>query len=390
MDQGSQYKTALSLAKRALDYIARYGTPPTPHAYEIFYTVCAGQNAELNEALAEVIADKRQVSARDAERLYEKFLSTDKTTAEMASIGSNMSTEMSGLLTLIDTVSNSTNTYQSSLQKAEQRLASGQPEQNIEAMVQSLLEATQSMARSNAEVSANLETSRAQVEQLEDCLKAAREESSRDPLTGLCNRRQFDIMLDEAILAAGNENTPLSLLMVDIDHFKPFNDEHGHVAGDSALRYVASCLKSNIKEHDTAARYGGEEFVVILSHTSVEHAMSVAERIRHLINSRHLVKKATGESMGRISVSIGVTERQAKDSAESFLHRADMCMYAAKTGGRNRVQHTPVEPSSDQSADQNSDQPEDQLSDQPEEQLSEQPEEQLSEQPIAIAGHMSG
>jgi len=343
VDQGSQYKTALNLAKRALDYIARYGTPPTPHAYEIFYTVCAGQNAELNEALAEIIADKRQISARDAERLYEKFLSTDKSSSEMASIGSNMSSEMSGLLTLIDTVVNSTNTYQSSLQSAERKLASGQSNQNLEAMVHSLLTATQSMAKINTEVSVNLETSRAQVEQLEDCLKAAREESSRDPLTGLCNRRQFDIMLDEAILAAGNANTPLSILLVDIDNFKPFNDEHGHVAVDSALRYVASCLKSNIKDHDTAARYGGEEFVVILSHTSIEHAMSVAERIRHLVNSRHLVKKATGESMGQISVSIGVTERQEDDSAESLLHRADMCMYAAKKGGRNQVRHTPVD-----------------------------------------------
>lgn len=348
MDEGSQYKTALSLAKRALDYIARYGTPPTPHAYEIFYTVCAGQNAELNEALANIIADKRQVSAKDAEHLYEQFLSTDRTSAEMATIGSNMSGEMSGLLKLIDTVAVSANTYQSSLQSAEQKLASGPPNQNFEAMVQSLLSATQTMAQTNAEVSANLETSRAQVEQLEDCLKAAREESSRDPLTGLCNRRQFDIMLDEAILAAGNGNTPLSLLMIDIDNFKPFNDEHGHVAGDSALRYVASCLKSNIKDHDTAARYGGEEFVVILSHTSLEHAMSVAERIRHLVHSRHLVKKATGESMGRISISVGVTEREERDSAESFLHRADMCMYAAKAAGRNQVRHNPEEPSAEQ------------------------------------------
>ncbi len=381
MDQGSQYKTALNLAKRALDYIARYGTPPTPHAFELFYTVCAGQNAELNEALAAIIADRRSVTARDAERLYEKHLSTDRTSAEMASIGSNMSGEMSGLLSLIDTVSNSANSYQSSLQNAEQKLASGQSNQNIEAMVQSLLSATQSMTQTNAEVSANLEISRAQVEQLEDCLKAAREESSRDPLTGLCNRRQFDIMLDEAILAAGNENTPLSLLLIDIDHFKLFNDEHGHVAGDSALRYVASCLKSNIKDHDTAARYGGEEFVVILSHTAVEHAMSVAERIRHLINSRHLVKKATGESMGRISVSIGVTERQEKDSAESFLHRADMCMYSAKTKGRNQVSYSPAEEASEQSVDKPCEQP----SDIP----SEAPTEAPSEEPMLAGEHLS-
>ena len=348
VDDRSQYKNALNLAKRALDYIARYGTPPTPHAYELFYTVCAGLNSDLNEALANIIADKRQVSARDAERLYEEYLSTDITSSKMANIGSQMNSEMSGLLSLIGTAASSANTYQASLQSAEQKLASGPAQQNIEAMVQSLLTATQTMSKTNAEVTANLETSRAQVEQLEDCLKAAREESSRDSLTGISNRRQFDIMLDEAILAAGNTNSPLSLLMIDIDNFKPFNDEHGHVAGDSALRYVASCIKSNIKDHDTAARYGGEEFSVILQHTSLEHAMSVAERIRHLINARHLVKKATGENMGRISVSIGVAERLESDSAETLVHRADMCMYAAKAGGRNQVQHTPIEQHSEQ------------------------------------------
>jgi diguanylate cyclase len=148
-------------------------------------------------------------------------------------------------------------------------------------------------------------------------------------------------LLDEALLASANSGSPTSLLVIDIDHFKGFNDAHGHVAGDSALRYVASCIKSNIKGNDTAARYGGEEFAVILPKTSIEHAMSLAERIRHLVNARHLVKKATGVDMGRISVSVGVTESVDGDSADSLIHRADMCMYAAKNAGRNRVHDTP-------------------------------------------------
>jgi diguanylate cyclase len=341
VDERAQYKTALGLAKRALEYIAKYGTPPTPHAFELFYTVCAGQNSALNQALANVMADKRQLSAGDTEKLHQKFLSPEPPSQTMENIGSKMSNEMTTLLSLLGTAATSANTYQASLQSAEERMNNTSGDQSSTELIRSLHAATQTMAHTNSEVSANLETSRAQVEQLEDCLKEVREESSRDALTGLVNRRRFDILLDEALLGSANSAVPTSLLMIDIDHFKVFNDTHGHVAGDSALRYVASCIKSNIKGNDTAARYGGEEFAVILPNTSIEHAMSLAERIRHLVNARHLVKKTTGVNMGRVAVSIGVTENVEGDRAESFLHRVDMCMYAAKNSGRNQVQDSP-------------------------------------------------
>ena len=345
MDQRLQYKTALGLAKRALDYIARYGTPPTPHAYEVFYTVCAGLNPQLNEALGKVIAEHRHVTAQDAERLYQKYLSPQQLSERVENIGAQMTGEMSALLSLIGSAAASANTYQASLQNAEEQLSHGESQQSSTDLVRALKSATKTMAQTNADVCANLETSRAQVEQLEDCLKLAREESSRDPLTGLVNRRQLELLLDETINRSTTTGQPASLLVVDVDEFKAFTDTHGHVAGDSALRYVASCIKSNIKGKDTAGRYAGDEFAVILPDTSVEHAVSLAERVRHLVNARHLVKKATGESMGHISVSIGVAECAEGDTADSFLHRADKYMYAAKKAGRNRVESSePEEP----------------------------------------------
>jgi diguanylate cyclase len=342
VDERAQYTTSLGLAKRALEYIVRYGTPLTPHAYELFYTVCTGQNAALNKALAEIISEKRKLSASDAEKLFEQFLSSEPSSEKIKTIGSKMSSEMATVLSLLDTATSSANTYQATLQNAEERLNNSSSEQNMSEMIRTLNAATRTMASTNSEVTANLEMTRAQVEQLEDCLKLAREESSRDALTGLVNRRRFDLVLDETLLTSNSSGKPASLLVIDIDHFKAFNDTYGHVAGDSTLRYVASCIKSNIKGQDSAARYGGEEFTIILPNTTIEHAMGLAERIRHLINARHLVKKATGEDMGRVSVSIGVTQNEDGDTSESFLHRADMCMYAAKNAGRNQVRDTPA------------------------------------------------
>lgn len=346
MDEKAQYKAALKLAKRTLDYISRYGTPPTPHAYEVFYTVCAGLNPKLNEAVAAVIAERRKISAADAERLYEEHIAKSAAPEQVQTIGSKMSTEMSGLLALIGTAMQTANTYQSSLMHAEERLETEPDANQTSGMIKMLLSATREMSRANNEVSTNLETSRAQVEQLEDCLKHLREETSKDSLTGLVNRKQIDLALDETLIKSRESKDPFCLMIVDVDHFKQFNDTYGHVAGDSALRFIASCIKSNIKGQDTAGRYGGEEFAVVLPKTTIEHAMSLAERIRHLVNARHLVKKATGESMGRISVSIGVTECKGDEDPETCMARADNCMYAAKDAGRNQVSTTPREQSS--------------------------------------------
>ncbi|MFQ5626393.1 MAG: GGDEF domain-containing protein [Methyloligellaceae bacterium] len=344
MDEHSQHKTALSLAKRTLDYIARYGTPPTPRVYELFYTVCTGLNPDLNNALAAIIAETRNITSDDADKLYSDFLSSEQSAKMMRTIGSQMNSQMSYLLSLLGSATVNANHYQTSLETAEQTLSSGPEPHTADALVQSLLQGTKTMAQTNAEITANLETTRAQVTQLEDCLKVAREETARDPVTGLVNRRQFDLLLDEAILKAAESDRPTSLLIADIDHFKTFNDTHGHIAGDSALRYVASCIKANAKSQDTAARIGGEEFAIIMPNTSIEHAVGVAERIRHLIYSRTLVKKVTKEEMGRISVSVGVTQLLEGDTADSFLDRADMCMYNAKKAGRNQVMDVP-EPS---------------------------------------------
>jgi len=337
VDEQSQYKTALDLAKRTLKYIARYETPPTPCAYELFYTVCTGVNPSLNEALAAIIAKKRKLTAREAEQLYRDYLSSEEAAKMIQDVGAKMNSQLSSLLSLLGNAASNATNYQVSLESAEETLSGGAAPQNTAELVHALLEGTRAMAQTNAQITANLETTRAQVEQLEDCLKLAREESARDTVTGLVNRRQFDLLLDETILKAAESGKPACLLLADIDNFKAFNDTHGHIAGDSALRYVGSCIKANTKSRDTAARVGGEEFALILPNTRIEQAVGVAERIRHLINSRTLVKKTTKEDMGCISVSIGATQLLDDDTAESVFDRADMCMYAAKKAGRNNV-----------------------------------------------------
>ena len=131
--------------------------------------------------------------------------------------------------------------------------------------------------------------------------------------------------------------TSFCLMLLDIDHFKRFNDTWGHQTGDQVLRLVAMTLKSNIKGKDLAARYGGEEFAAILPETDLEGAVIVADNIRKAVQAKELLKRSTNEKLGRITASFGVAMYKPGDSPSSLIERADRCLYAAKHAGRNRV-----------------------------------------------------
>jgi diguanylate cyclase len=125
--------------------------------------------------------------------------------------------------------------------------------------------------------------------------------------------------------------------MIDIDHFKSFNDNYGHLTGDQVLRLVAMALKHSVKGQDITARYGGEEFAVILPNTALRQALTVADNVRRSVMSKQLKKKSTGEILGRVTISAGVSMLQPGDNAHALIDRADACLYAAKRNGRNRV-----------------------------------------------------
>jgi two-component system cell cycle response regulator len=158
-----------------------------------------------------------------------------------------------------------------------------------------------------------------------------------DALTGVYNRRYMDAHLDRKIMEIGNTQKPVSVMMLDIDHFKPVNDTYGHASGDEVLKAVAQRVSGGIRDFDLLARYGGEEFVVIMPSTPAEDSMMVAERLRRIIEAEPF--EVTGnETPVVITASIGVaTTTDPTETAEALLGRADTALYKAKDGGRNQV-----------------------------------------------------
>ncbi|HEV8246594.1 MAG TPA: GGDEF domain-containing protein, partial [Polyangiaceae bacterium] len=161
-------------------------------------------------------------------------------------------------------------------------------------------------------------------------------EATVDGLTGLRNRRFFDGMLSRLYERNRRDGTPLSLLVIDVDHFKKFNDSYGHAAGDDVLKVVAKTLGSCLRPTDQPARYGGEEFVVLLPATKLEGATVAAERLRKAVERAAL--RSDGRDLPPVTVSIGVVELTDHPSASALFGAGDAALYSAKKNGRNRVE----------------------------------------------------
>ncbi len=158
-----------------------------------------------------------------------------------------------------------------------------------------------------------------------------------DGLTGLYNHRYFQETLANELLKSQRHEHPVSLLMIDVDHFKKINDQYGHPQGDLVLKEVAEIIKKTVRSYDAAARYGGEEFAVVLPHADQAHALRVAERIRKGI-ARHDFRGTDGKGPAHLTISIGLacSPLNAKTKAD-FIDRADQALYLAKSEGRNRT-----------------------------------------------------
>jgi len=181
-----------------------------------------------------------------------------------------------------------------------------------------------------------LRRSSVELAKLRGDLRGAVHDALTDPLTGLANRRSFDLEL-RAVGARASRSSPAQLVMADIDHFKRVNDAHGHDVGDEVLRIVGEVLLANVRRDGLVARLGGDEFGLLLSGASPHYTTRIATRLCELLASRPLVVRGHPEVSERITLSIGVAGWQAGESSAEWYARADVALYEAKRRGRNRI-----------------------------------------------------
>ncbi len=331
-----EFKRALGYATLAIDLLRRSQIPPYPQFYELLYTYATGVNPALNARINAIFRDG-DPSIDLAEALYNEFLKASDVNERISTVSERMAQRIADVHEAIDTAIESAESYSNSLAAAQGALDGAQGIEVVREMAQRLLRETQRMQDTNRRLEQKLEASREDIASLQRNLDEVRRESMLDPLTKIYNRKYFDEGLFQSIASAVETGQPLSLLLLDIDHFKNFNDMYGHQTGDQVLRLVAMTLKSNIKGKDIVARYGGEEFAAILPSTDLDGAVILADNIRRAIQAKELLKRSTNEKLGRITASFGVAMYRPHETPAAFIERADQCLYAAKHAGRNRV-----------------------------------------------------
>ena len=334
MTSATNTSPALEYGAKAMQLMGDNSIEPTPGAYGVWYAYASGENPEMNTKINERFEASKPF---DSPFMYEleSLLSApeEQLTDSTIEAGEQLSGKMDNVIELIASVSGDTNRFGKSMQGVSAALTSEISAADLGQVVETIVAATKQMETRSRELEEKLTESKGEVEELRSNLAQARSEALTDQLTGIANRKAFD----EVLLSSIAEASEMCLAMADIDFFKKFNDTFGHQAGDQVLRLVGRCLSNNVKGQDTPARYGGEEFAMILPNTALDDAIKLANHIRETVKSRELVKKSTGENLGRVTMSLGVAQFGMGDTPQTMIARADAALYEAKEQGRNRV-----------------------------------------------------
>ncbi|MBI9088652.1 MAG: diguanylate cyclase [Desulfobacterium sp.] len=329
-DQAGEY------LRLTLGIITKYNLPADPTCYSVWYEYISGKNPPLKKAIDHTIKNKKPIDVSTVKEFYQAYIADkDKT------LTGKLLKEVKGILTdisryVIDTKGDLAGHGQR-LETLAKELDKTEDLEALSAAVEHMIQEAKGLVQSGKHLQGRMTSSSEELASLRKQLEQSRQEAKTDTLTGLLNRRGFEERLHSAMDACLASQAPFSIIMIDLDHFKRINDTFGHLVGDSILKAFANILKQQIKGKDTPARFGGEEFIIMLPDTELEQARAVAESIRKLLADQEWKHKESGRSMGRITISLGISQFRPPESETAMIKRADTALYAAKEGGRNRV-----------------------------------------------------
>ena len=325
-------------ANQALARLLHEGLLPLPQNFELWYAYYAQTKLEVVRALDTLLAKQQPITDAQCEGIHQLFLSESKHNDSVRETGARIQATISGMSSRVDEARTATQHYNQALQAAADRLQTEAGADEIRSTVRGVLENTSAMMSQNQQLEEALAQSSLLMQGLERDLEEVRRQSLTDGLTALANRKAFDNEIARLSQLAQQGGGSFCLLMLDIDHFKVFNDTYGHPVGDEVLRLVARTLGQGVRSGDMAARYGGEEFAILLPGTSLEGALTLANALRVKIEGMALVRRKSGDKLGRVTLSGGLAEVLVGESTDTLIARADAALYQAKHRGRNRIE----------------------------------------------------
>lgn len=327
---------AAEYLRLTLGKLGELGLPATSRHYALFYVYHSGRSEELNKRIDEILDNNETFSEALVEDLFSQYVCKCEG-IDLESLNQELLQAVAQILgAIVDFAGQAALSNRSLAGHLEKMSKTNHPAEILREAA-SIISDTRSFIDNTQIFEESMRETTVQIEILQEELVQARQEATIDALTGLQNRRGLDKKLEIALEATSSEQKPLCILMIDIDHFKTINDNHGHLIGDKVLISVARLLSNQVRGDDYIARYGGEEFVVVLQHTPITAAFTVAEKIRGAVERLKLKQVKTGKALEQITVSLGVASFRFGESKEDLLHRCDEALYRAKHLGRNRA-----------------------------------------------------
>ena len=318
-----------------------HDAPPQPMIYEVLYSYLSDSYPDLRSAIDEALESDQQLTVKSIVKLHEHYFQDRYLADGIANISSQVEDSLESAEDILSNGVEDAKDFSEGVEKIKDGLEAGDEQGRYGALAAELSELSGSYVQTLGSLREQFSEQARTISDLRRELRAIRNEALLDHLTQVSNRRHFDLSLRREIDSALSRGSSLALILCDIDHFKKFNDQHGHPAGDRLLQKFAEVLKNNTKRRDTVSRIGGEEFAIILPSTSLSGAVSLAEYLREYISIIRIPGQGAERYLRKITASFGVAVLRPGDTSEELCARADQYLYQAKNRGRNRVEHGP-------------------------------------------------
>ncbi|MGL4316791.1 MAG: GGDEF domain-containing protein [Pseudomonas sp.] len=332
-------REAADLLKQAVPHMVRHNIPPNPIHYALWYTYSKGAEPELNRRLDKAVKDFASFPPETAAKLFRDYIINGE--LEEARAGQQQ------VIELVDDIQGDVSRSVSGSQHYQTSLSQGLAAlqdpivDDLPNVLTELQQSTQLMHDQQEQFLYRLRAAQSEIQSLRAQLERAQAAATLDSLTHVFNRHAFTRLLEQAL---SSDAEGLALVMLDIDHFKQFNDQYGHPLGDRVLQHVGQLMRDLLPARGIAARYGGEEFCVILRDChDLNSASGFAEQLRLKIQALRVKVRSTDKVLDSITASFGLALAEPGDTFESLVTRADDALYQAKRNGRNQIHPSTTE-----------------------------------------------
>ncbi|EGR2795171.1 GGDEF domain-containing protein [Vibrio navarrensis] len=330
------FKKSTANLKKAVPLMIKNHVAATPANYALWYTYVDNAIPQLNQELDTVLENFGICPPATSEQLYHSYVAS-KTETSLRELKDSIEILLGEIASSMSDTLSDTSSFTALVDKNFSKLEKVEDEglsiEEVMGVIRELVSESREIRHSTRFLSSQLNNASTEISRLKEQLAEVQKDALFDGLSSLYNRRAFNNDLRALVNAEQN----ISLVLLDIDHFKSFNDNYGHLFGDTVIRAIAKRLQMSCREGITAYRFGGEEFALIVPNKSLRIARQFAESLRRNVEKLKVKDKRSGKQVENITASFGVAEWKAGETPDDFIDRTDKLLYEAKQLGRNRV-----------------------------------------------------